>query len=283
MTKNILKTVSILGIDGSGKTTVAKAFADNQFWPLASGFTCPDYHLSAFAPFNQLSRDVARLSVYADETSNFQLKLLTLYLKMSLFQPVQNFIASTFSPDFLISERNPLIDVLVYGKFYSQLMGPKLNAPKDDSNFLVAAGPKFSEELIRIERWIAVINKRTGKNISMGEYPAFCLETLKQGSAHIVKVFAHEFQACFPDYVFYFDLPPAQAAHRLQVAKSVMEVHEKCEHLTALASTYSEIFSSLVRLGAKTEVITLNAQQSSPHLIEQILAHLKMVKQTHEK
>ena len=278
MTGSILKTVSILGIDGSGKTTVAKAFAENQFWPLASGFICPDYHLSSFAPFNLLSRDVARISVYADETSNFQLKLLALYLKMSLFRPVQNFFATTFSPNFLISERNPLIDVLVYGKFYSKLMGTKMSSQKDNSNFLFTATPKFSEELIRIERWIAVINQRTGKNLSIHEYPRFCLETLKQGSAHIIKVFAHEFQASFPDYVFYFDLPPEQAAYRLQAVKSVTEVHETREHLGVLSSTYRDIFASLAQLGAKTEIITLDAQESSGHLTDKILAHLKMVK-----
>lgn len=109
----------------------------------------------------------------------------------------------------------------------------------------------------------------------MLEYPAFCINTLKQGAAHTIKTFQVEFQATFPDIIIFLDITPEDALMRLQQAKPITELHEAIGPLTILHKAYQEILQALPQMNISPIICHLSSLSPVEELEDKILSILK--------
>lgn len=123
------RRVAIVGIDGAGKSSVMARL--RELAPAGDGsfasMTCPDFHNTRNVPLTELSEQLKAFSVGCDEISSLEMKATAMYLQMTLFGPVERHFVQTWSPDVLVFERHPLIELLVYGPLYVALARPDWN------------------------------------------------------------------------------------------------------------------------------------------------------------
>ncbi|WUA09981.1 hypothetical protein OG225_10055 [Nocardia sp. NBC_01377] len=92
-----------------------------------AAMTCPDFHNTRDVPLTELSTQLKAFSVGCDEISILEMKATAMYLQMTLFGPVERHFLDTWSPDVLVFEHHPLIELQVYGPLYMALAGPDWN------------------------------------------------------------------------------------------------------------------------------------------------------------
>ncbi|MGY2115718.1 hypothetical protein ACW9HR_17590 [Nocardia gipuzkoensis] len=120
------RRVALVGIDGAGKSSVLaalRALAEESEGGGFASMTCPDFHDTGNVPLTDLSRQLRAFSVGCDEIGDVAMKATAMYLQMTLFGPVEQHFLRTWSPDVLVCERHPLIELLVYGPLYVALAG----------------------------------------------------------------------------------------------------------------------------------------------------------------
>jgi len=129
------RTIAIVGIDGSGKTTVIRRMLERlpSRWDVVGLINCPDYHEIPNAPLAQLSRDLDAFSQIADGLGDFQLKGVALYLQMTLYGPLSRFVVDTFHPRLLLSARHAVFDSLAYGSLYANIMKKPLDRARHEA------------------------------------------------------------------------------------------------------------------------------------------------------
>jgi hypothetical protein len=153
------RRISLTGIDGTGKTTIVNEL--RRRWEAepayAQVFRAPQFHESLGVPHAPLSADIDRLSVLADRQGDVRLKAMSLFLSMTLYGEVERYFEETFHPRFLVGERQPLLDSLVYSIFYAKLLDGPLAR--------VALLPELLREigkdgLERLDGWMRVLSRR---------------------------------------------------------------------------------------------------------------------------
>src|SRR5262245_59128938 len=113
-----MKRLSLLGIDGSGKTTLMRALQAQGRAGVSYLFS-PDFHeIDGFEGANE-SLALTALSQKADALRDPALKLTTLYLRMCLFGEAELFLTQRDRPATLCIERHPLVDALIYLPVYA--------------------------------------------------------------------------------------------------------------------------------------------------------------------
>lgn len=239
--------VAVVGVDGSGKSTVVRGIAERLGFPTGSVATvsCPNYHDARDAPLADLSRELKRLSDGADELGSFGLKMVALYLRMTLFGPVERFSLETFRPAVLVSDRHPVLDTLVYTPLYRRRVAPE--------------GSTVAPELI--ERWRALapdafraaaawndrLNARLGRDVDLAATGTDLLELFERDHATVLDDLGRRYGTTLPDTVVLLDVPAPAADARLAGRASTRELHEDARALEVLSAGYEAALDGLER------------------------------------
>lgn len=210
-----MKRVAVLGIDGSGKSTIVRRLAG----PGTITLTCPEYHQTPDAPLSDLSRSLDTLSRLADSLGSFELKATAMYLQMTLYGPIESFFAETFKPAILVSEHHPIIDSLAYAPFYAQRVTRDPDRAALEPQLRERLGAGFESVL----RW----------------HPEFWVlatqitELFRKPAPQVLKELVRRYRTGLPDVAVFLDVPVTTALARLK-DRGGRELHESAEALDAL-------------------------------------------------
>ena len=93
--KNKFQHITLVGIDGIGKTTIVQKITETKNNALT--INSPAFHESPHLPsqFQRISRLLDKLSLYSDQVKNYNLKGVALFLQISLFSPIEKELLRT--------------------------------------------------------------------------------------------------------------------------------------------------------------------------------------------
>ncbi len=231
----MVRRISILGIDGSGKTAVLEALRQKLGGSQAIRFMrCPDYHLGDQTDFSRLSLRLKALSSCADLVGDRELKFGSLFLKMRLFGDVERSLAHP-GVRTLVQERHAIVDGLVYTALYLERPSAPSKQAVDRLEYLMnEIEPKAWES---IRSWSG--------ELQLGEIATYCRCLLSQGQALMQAALSRDFKTTLPDEVFFLDVSPREALSRISLRGASRELHETEIFLGALRKRYDEVLASL--------------------------------------
>lgn len=236
-------TLAILGIDGSGKSSVA-AQLQQQVQAAGSSFavmTCPQYHRTVGILHRPLSEALEALNQIGDEWGSFELKGAALFLQMTLFGPIQQQIQTMQQPNLLVSERHALIDTLVYSGFYTRMVKQDLDPAVLEPRLRERLGDQFS----LITDWIDAENQRLGREISLWNLATYVRDLCGQPFPALMQELGRQFQTPLPDVAVFIDIAPEVAAARIAARGEQQELHEQLAVLQQLQQGYLKLLQAL--------------------------------------
>ncbi|MFG1665888.1 hypothetical protein [Streptomyces sp. Y7] len=226
--------VAVVGIDGSGKTTVLRRAAERDGFAVVHAVRGHD---DPNSPFAGLSRALAGASAAADAVGRIQLKVAVLFLQLCLYGPGERHAAHRSA--IVLADRHPLVDPLVYLPLFGHL------ARNDEPGSDVAAWWHEQEpDAARAVR--AWLEARTGHTDpwTLGE------ELLRLGTRppeEMLDRLTHRFGVTPPHGVLLLDLPVQQALRRTGERLRDSELHETAAFLTAARQRYESVLDWLTR------------------------------------
>ncbi|WP_424809159.1 hypothetical protein [Rhodococcus sp. 27YEA15] len=206
--------------------------------------SCPDFHHTVNGPLHELSRALKAASDAADRVGNPVLKVAMLYLRMTLYGPVERFFLDTYEPDVLVCERHPLVETFVYAPLYAQLsQGVRRDRSALTEMFALA------EELepgatVAVERWRHRHGRRVGTGSDVWTVIDEIVAALDRGPAAALDTFAAAYRTALPDQVLWLDTAPTVAAGRC-AERGGLETHESEANLRKLRGLYSRVSTTL--------------------------------------
>ncbi|MET7773810.1 hypothetical protein [Nocardia sp. NPDC005366] len=244
------RRVAIVGIDGAGKSSVMARL--RQLSPAAdpeafAAMTCPDFHNTRDVPLTDLSRQLKAFSVGCDEISSLEMKATAMYLQMTLFGPVERHFLDTWSPDVLVFERHPLIELLVYGPLYVALARPDWNGHDREHEIAAVLERHRPGTFDDILAWQRSQSNRLGSAPDIWLLLSEIADLVGREVTASVAGFAARFRTTLPDAVLWLDVAPEQAAARCaeRSGDSPTEAHETAERLATLREGYLRVRDTL--------------------------------------
>jgi len=232
----MIRTILITGLDGCGKSTLFTRLAGEKPDHVAL-ITLPHIDEDSL-PLDSIIRKQAQLlnemSRQADENNWSDLKALALFGSMLLYEQLVREMCTPLTR-ILICERHPLIDPLIYARFYAErLTAGYLNREKIDYynttygellSFIVGLLPVKSEGDYALEIF------------------AFIRDTFKNSVAPDGQL-KQLFKVDLPDKIFFLKAAPEILFDRI-ASRKVAEPHEQLQVLALLDKTYDVLFESI--------------------------------------
>ena len=244
------RRVAIVGIDGAGKSSVMarlRELAPTGDPDAFAAMTCPDFHNTRDVPLTELSTQLKAFSVGCDEISSLEMKATAMYLQMTLFGPVERHFLDTWSPDVLVFERHPLIELQVYGPLYVALAGPDWNGHDREHEIAAVLERHRPGTFDDILAWQHSQAARLGSARDIWSLLSEIADLVGRDITASVAGFAARFRTTLPDAVLWLDVPPEQAAVRcaLRSGEGMEEAHETAERLAMLREGYLRVRDTL--------------------------------------
>lgn len=217
--------VALVGIDGTGKTTVLRRIRERNGIAVVHAIR---NHDDPYSPFADLSRALADASAAADALGRVQLKVAALYLQLCLYGPAER--QAMESSPVLLADRHPLIDPLVYLPLFGRM-------ERDD------------EPGSDVEAWWRKQDPRAARSVhdwlqqcSGGADPwSLGTELLRLGARPRQEMhdeLSRRLGVMLPEAVVLLDLPVAEALRRTRERLRADELHETAAFLSATRQRY---------------------------------------------
>lgn len=234
------RRVAVVGIDGCGKSSLIAQIRERTTDARIVSISCPDFHDSRDGPMHELSRQLKIIGEAADHAGDATTKAATLYLRMTLFGPVERFFADAYTPDVLVCERHPLIETFVYGPLYARLaQGPRRAAAALEQLWSDVdrrrPGARAAAQI-----WQDLEQARVGIGGDLSTVLDAIVATLNKGATEAVRIFGDAYRTTLPDVVIWLDTPPAEAARRC-AERGAQETHENLDSLSLLKDNYRQV------------------------------------------
>ncbi|MBX5331884.1 hypothetical protein HQO90_12900 [Rhodococcus fascians] len=248
----------MVGIDGSGKSALIAKLKKEDPFSSVRAISCPDIHSVTDGPLHSLSLQMAAFSAAADRAANPEVKAAALYLRMTLFGPVEKFIVDTYQPRLLICERHPMVETLVYTPIYQHLESGARNAKLSglaeifDETDLTESGAANA-----IEQWWAMEACRTGFDESIVNILSEIVKVVSQPLKQSVSILQLCYRTTLPSDIVWLDIEPEIAAARTKSRGKRVELHETEPALTQLRSNYRKALTALQIRGVKIHRIVV--------------------------
>ncbi len=271
--------VALVGIDGSGKSTLVRDLRSqtSEAGRLVT-LHAPGYHQVSDAPLQGLSRHLDAASRLADKLGSFALKALVLYLQMTLYGPVERFLLDTYHPEWVISDRHPLVNSLVYGQLYGRLLGSGVRLDVWTDLLRERLDAESSGAYAALTGWIRVQQRRIGSAVSPRGVLCDVMSIFEQPVRSIVAELSVRYQARLPDRIFLIDVEPGEALRRSGCSRETGELHEKGKCLEQLQARYEEVLSYLGREWPEVVVHRVtNPDGDRAAALDAIRGHLSLI------
>jgi thymidylate kinase len=228
-----MRTAALVGIDGTGKTTVARRVAELDGVAVLHAIRP---HEDPGSPYAELSVDLALASAEADRIGRAQLKVAVLYLQLCLYGPAERRITAPLT----LADRHPLIDPLVYLPLYARI-GVDEDPGPDEDRWWSALPPAVAGP---VRNWLRTCSGAADVWALGGELLRLAGKTPPDLLAELIR----RFDVRLPDAVLWLDLPIAQALDRARARSGTgPELHETAIMLSAIRSRYESVFEWLGR------------------------------------
>ncbi|HEX4925747.1 MAG TPA: hypothetical protein VFV50_16760 [Bdellovibrionales bacterium] len=247
----MLRTLSILGVDGSGKTTMLKELGEKLSESRVVTLRVPQYHETEGVARPELSRALEELGVLADSRRDPTLKAMSLFLAMPLYSESVASLARGTGAELVITERHPLVDSLAYAPFYRKLLKGTFDWSTVPSTHL------FVKQWARdvMSRWLSPADCQPEQLPARLEQ-LFALENTK-----LLGALKHIYRCDFPDQAILLSVTQEQLAVRI-AAKGTREIHEEVSTLMALQSALKAAVAFAVGIGSRMTVHEPGQEQS---------------------
>ncbi|WP_196812363.1 hypothetical protein [Nocardia sp. CNY236] len=244
------RRVALVGIDGAGKSSVLaglRALGDPAGIGAFASMTCPDFHDTRDVPLADLSRQLRAFSVGCDQIDDVAMKATAMYMQMTLFGPVEQHFLRTWSPNVLVCERHPLIELLVYGPLYVALAGTDGAYREREGEIAAVLEQHRPGTFADIVAWHHAQAARLGSSPDIWQLLPEVADLVGREVSEAVAGFADRFRTTLPDTVLWLDAPPQEAAARCtqRSTNGPVEAHETAERLTALRAGYERVRETL--------------------------------------
>lgn len=263
MSVNSIKKIAIVGIDGSGKSTIVRELLSQ--YPAKQdavmALACPQYHDKPNIPLSDLSKAMDVFSKTADTLGSFELKAAALFLQMTLYGPIEQFLLEQYQPKLLISERHPIIDALAYSPFYTFMINQRPSPEAFEKPLAEAINQVYDHAYADILQWQTLQNKRLQQTTSIWELPFFLKALVEKAPEIVFKELSQQFRSSLPDTVLLLDPGIDEAIKRIHERSSDQEekeLHESGESLKYLSQSYSETLRNLQKIAPSMQIATIN-------------------------
>jgi hypothetical protein len=270
-----VRRAAIVGIDGSGKSALIerlRAYAAPVPGRLVA-FNCPRFHDTPDAPLAGLSAQLKAFSDVADELGSFELKLAALYLRMTLYGPVERFFLDTFASQLLVSERHPLVDTLVYVPLYRSRAAMAVDAAAVEPVLRARLDARSPGAYAASRIWHELENTRLGRQTDFWALAQDIMAGFAAPPEDFLADFGARYRTTLPDMVVLLDVDVAEAVRRSRARDTgPAELHEDERALAMLRDTYDVVLEQLSRLRPQIEVRRItNAGRRIEDTLEELL------------
>lgn len=270
-----MKRLCLLGIDGSGKTTLMRRLQQTAGDQVSFLFS-PDFHEIPGFEGAEESRALTQFSQLADSWADPSLKLASLYLRMCLFGEAEKFLTATQPRPTLCIERHALIDSLLYLPI---LVGAvrRAGARLGDTAQVME---RIAQTHPGVARHVLAALARRNRRMELGEVPIervaeYCAPFVTLAPADFVKSVARDFQTTLPNLVLYLDIGPERALERIRQRGKAVEGHESLESLTRLDQLAKSKLADFEKLGVACEVLPVSSL-TGPELEQVVSRHFEV-------
>jgi thymidylate kinase len=273
------RRVALVGIDGAGKTTVARRLRERAAGEgrLAVLHSLRP-HENPGGPLHRLSRHLDALSAVADELRSTELKLAALYLQLSTYGPIERFYAEAYRPEVVLSDRHPLIDTLVYlpvfglaGRGRSR-RAARRGPPSDVRERLDTIDPAARASIVA---WSDSLARRLGYETDLWRLGEEMLALASLSPAELLDELGRRFRVRLPDAVIVLELGVEEALRRSQTRMRPAEQHESAAFLTLVSERYRRVVDDLESRGVPEAVERVDtAGRSLDETVEEIADRL---------
>jgi thymidylate kinase len=223
--------VALVGIDGCGKTTVARRLGDPETVVLHT--IHPDETVDG--PFHELSQHLQNLSVTADRLRSPQLKVAAFYLLLRTYAPIVRFFTRSFAPHTILSDRHPLIDGLVYLPLYRRMAAASAARVPD------WRGELEPDAVQAILAWA----HRVEAEQDLWSLGHRLLSLQISSRDKLLVMLSGLLHATLPDVVIHLDLEVDEALHRMGERGQLGELHETATRLSLVRKEYEAVLGWL--------------------------------------
>ena len=239
-------------------------------------FHCPRFHDTPDAPLAGLSASLKAFSDVADDLGSFELKLAALYLRMTLYGPVEHFFLDTFSPALLVSDRHPLVDTLVYLPLYRSRAAKAVESTAIEPLLRTRLEAMSPGAYAATRAWHELENRRLGRDTEFWALAQDIIGGFAAPPEDILADFGRRYRTTLPDTVVLLEVDVAEASRRLRARDSGrFELHEDNSALAVLRDTYNLVLDQLSRLRPQIAVHRIaNSGRSVDDTMAELLATL---------
>ena len=279
-----IRTISITGVDGTGKTTLVNKFKD-EYRTLPHklfAFNIAQHFSDENLPHGQRGRAFEVLNRHGDATADAGLKASSLFLIMSLFGDLHAFGKQAFDPEIIVTERQCVVDCLTYARFYL----PQLMQILASSHLQTKSYP-FEDEQVVVEDWLKTLVKRWSptsadqSTLKLSDITSYMAQLFQGESTEIIHRLESVFHAEAPQDLVLLIADRETLEHRMRQRRQSgqsMEPHETASILFELQSyleSCAEEYRSK-RPGIKIHRFAIDRNTTENSLYTEIKRHLKV-------
>ena len=225
---------ALIGIDGAGKTTVARLLSTMPGVSVVHAIRAHDDPDSPEAP---RSLHLARASAAADRIGRAPLKVAVLYLQLCQYAAAER--RAEHGAQVVLADRHPRVDPLVYLPMFARIAGDPDPGDAVD-RWWRDQGPETARE---VRDWLSACSGGTDTDPW-----ALGLDLLRLASAprdELSRHLADLFPVAPPDVVIWLDLPVEEALERTRSRSQGAELHENSQALNGVARAYDNLLKWL--------------------------------------